>query len=132
MASLRKRPLMFFNFKGQPLHQDFKEVVWSIIGDHEYFSSTLGLPHWYFIARSLAGHRDFGTGDFSTLQHLVRCSQRYRCQTSITVWLPTGSLFVDAIQPPLKELRTKCGDLPTRFGRVFAPCVTSCDAFGAV
>ena len=46
--------------------------------------------------------------------------------------LATGSLFVDAIQPPFKELMTKCGDLPTRFGRVFAPSVTSCDAFGAV
>ena len=37
---------VFFPMKGKPLHQGFKGVVWSIIGDHEYFSNTLGLPHW--------------------------------------------------------------------------------------
>ena len=37
---------VFFSMKGQPPHQGFKGVVWSIIGDHEYFSNTLGLPHW--------------------------------------------------------------------------------------
>ena len=24
----------------------FKGVLWSVIGDHEFFASTLGLPHW--------------------------------------------------------------------------------------
>ena len=38
--------LCFFSMKGQPLHQGFKGVVLSIIGDHEYFSNTLGLPYW--------------------------------------------------------------------------------------
>jgi len=38
---------IFFPMAGQPLHQKkFKGVLWSIIGDHDFFSNTLGLPHW--------------------------------------------------------------------------------------
>ena len=33
--------------KGQPLtHMGYRCVIWSIQGDHEFFSNTLGLPHW--------------------------------------------------------------------------------------
>eukprot|EP00435_Cladocopium_sp_Y103_P036720 s1262_g9.t1 len=37
----------FFEYKGQPLHpQGLKGRLWSIIGDQEFFSNALGLPHW--------------------------------------------------------------------------------------
>ena len=37
----------FFECKGQPLHpQGLKGTLWSIIGDQEFFSNALGLPHW--------------------------------------------------------------------------------------
>ena len=33
--------------KGQPLtHMGYRCVIWSIQGDHEFFSNVLGLPHW--------------------------------------------------------------------------------------
>ena len=38
---------VFFSMKGQLLHPEgLKGVLWSVIGDHEFFSNTLGLPHW--------------------------------------------------------------------------------------
>ena len=38
---------VFYHLKGQLLHpKGLKGVIWSIIGDHEFFSNTLGLPHW--------------------------------------------------------------------------------------
>ena len=37
----------FFEFRGQALHpQGLKGRLWSIIGDQEFFSNVLGLPHW--------------------------------------------------------------------------------------
>ena len=43
---LEKGSLMC-QLRGQPLHPDgYKAVVWSIQGDHEFFSNVLGLPHW--------------------------------------------------------------------------------------
>ena len=46
-----KEPLekgsLFAQLAGKPLHhQHYKGILWSIIGDHEYFSNTLHLPHW--------------------------------------------------------------------------------------
>ena len=38
---------VFYPLMGQPLHpKGLKGVIWSIIGEHEYFNNTLGLPHW--------------------------------------------------------------------------------------
>ena len=38
---------MLSSLAGQPLHpKKMRGVLWSIIGDHEFFSNTLGLPHW--------------------------------------------------------------------------------------
>ena len=40
---------VFYPLKGQLLHpKGLKRAIWSIIGDHEFFSNTLGLPHWAF------------------------------------------------------------------------------------
>ena len=40
---------VFYPLKGQLLHpKGLKGAIWSIIGDHEFFSNTLGLPHWAF------------------------------------------------------------------------------------
>ena len=37
----------FYPYRGQLLHpKGFKGVLWSVIGDHEFFANTLGLPHW--------------------------------------------------------------------------------------
>lgn len=46
-----KEPLekgsIFAELAGQPLHhKKYKGILWSVIGDHEFFSNTLGLPHW--------------------------------------------------------------------------------------
>ena len=38
---------VFATLAGQPLTKGgFKGVLWSIQGDHEFFSNVLGLPHW--------------------------------------------------------------------------------------
>ena len=37
----------FYENRGQPLTaQGLKAVIWSIQGDHDFFSNVLGLPHW--------------------------------------------------------------------------------------
>lgn len=37
----------FYPLRGELLHpKGQKGVLWSVIGDHEFFSNTLGLPHW--------------------------------------------------------------------------------------
>lgn len=37
----------FYASKGQLLHpKGYKGVLWSVIGDMEFFANTLGLPHW--------------------------------------------------------------------------------------
>ena len=36
----------FFLEKGKPLAKGLKGVLWSIQGDHEFFSNSLKLPHW--------------------------------------------------------------------------------------
>ena len=42
-----KKGSVFFSMKGQLLYsQGLKGVLWSVIGGHEFFSNTLGLPHW--------------------------------------------------------------------------------------
>ena len=42
-----KKDSPFYAKKGLPLtEQGFKGAIWSIQGDHEFFSNTLGLPHW--------------------------------------------------------------------------------------
>ena len=38
---------LFYKLQGQLLHpKGYKAVLWSVIGDHVFFSNTLGLPHW--------------------------------------------------------------------------------------
>ncbi|CAE6972711.1 ANK3 [Symbiodinium natans] len=42
-----KKGSPFFESRGQPLtNGGYKGVIWSIQGDQEFFSNTLGLPHW--------------------------------------------------------------------------------------
>ena len=41
-----KRDSPFFLEKGKPLAKGLKGVLWSIQGDHEFFSNSLKLPHW--------------------------------------------------------------------------------------
>lgn len=46
-----KEPLekgsIFAELAGKPLHhKNYKGILWSVIGDHDFFSNTLGLPHW--------------------------------------------------------------------------------------
>ena len=37
----------FYPSRGKLLHpKGLKAMIWSVIGDHEYFANTLGLPHW--------------------------------------------------------------------------------------
>ena len=38
---------LFEKLAGLPLHPNkYKGILWSLIGDHEYFANALGLPHW--------------------------------------------------------------------------------------
>lgn len=38
---------IFEKMKGEPLHYNgFRCTIWSIQGDHEFYSNVLGLPHW--------------------------------------------------------------------------------------
>ena len=38
---------IFYELQGKPLHaKGFRAYVWNIMGDHEFFSNVLGLPHW--------------------------------------------------------------------------------------
>ena len=38
---------VFHKLAGQPLHlKRYRAVLWSVIGDHEFFANSLGLPHW--------------------------------------------------------------------------------------
>ena len=41
-----KKDSPFFLEKGKPLAKGLKGVLWSIQGDHEFFSNSLKLPHW--------------------------------------------------------------------------------------
>ena len=31
---------------GKPLRHGYRAYVWAVMGDHEFYSNTLGLPHW--------------------------------------------------------------------------------------
>ena len=37
---------IFEAMKGEPLYQNYRCTIWSIQGDHEFYSLVLGLPHW--------------------------------------------------------------------------------------
>jgi hypothetical protein len=41
-----KKDSPFFLEKGKPLAKGLRGVLWSIQGDHEFFSNPLKLPHW--------------------------------------------------------------------------------------
>ena len=41
-----KKGSPFWAKKGKPLASGLKAIVWCIEGDHEFFSNSLGLPHW--------------------------------------------------------------------------------------
>ena len=41
-----KKGSPFWVKKGKPLAPGLKAIVWCIEGDHEFFSNSLGLPHW--------------------------------------------------------------------------------------
>ena len=42
-----QRDSPFYGKKGEPLTEHgYRAIIWSIQGDHEFFSNTLGLPHW--------------------------------------------------------------------------------------
>ena len=41
-----KKDSLFFPEKGHPLAKGYKGALWSIQGDHEFFSNPLKLPHW--------------------------------------------------------------------------------------
>lgn len=44
-APLRKGSLFFAN-RGQPLANGYRGTIWAVMGDHEFASNCLGLPHW--------------------------------------------------------------------------------------
>ena len=41
-----KKGSPFWAKKGKPLASGLKAIVWCVEGDHEFFSNSLGLPHW--------------------------------------------------------------------------------------